>query len=263
MSGKSCQGRRFSARSDNIINGRGAVVGATLAAHMDVDKIGFTGSTATGREIMKAAASNLKNITIETRGKSPLVVFHDANKGAAFKYGHYGIMANARQVCTANCRIFVHEKVYDQFVSLFKERINSVSILGDPFDQKIWQGPLVSKAQCDRVLSFIESGKNEGAKAELGGERYTGYQGKGCFIQPTVFNKVREDMQIYCEEIFGPIATVTPFNEEAIRVANDTTYGLAASLFTEILRQHVWSRELSLPGAHAKRSTATSLGPLP
>lgn len=231
----------------NILNGRGAVAGAALAAHMDVDKIGFTGSTATGREIMKAAAGNLKNITIETGGKSPLIVFEDANLDAAVKYGHYGIMGNAGQVCTANSRIFVHENVYADFVTAFKKKTDTVSVLGDPFDNKTWQGPLVSKAQCDRVLSYIDSGKRQGAKIELGGKRYTGLQGKGYYVQPTVFADVREDMDIYREEIFGPVATIIPFatDDDAIRMANDTTYGLAAALFTEnVTRAHRVSRRL-------------------
>lgn len=231
----------------NIINGHGKVAGAALAAHIDVDKIAFTGSTVTGREIMKAAAGNLKNITIETGGKSPLIVFDDAKLEAAVKYGHYGIMGNSGQICTANSRIFVHEKVYDRFIELFKKKTLETSILGDPFDEKTWQGPQVSKAQYERVLSYVESGLQEGAKLELGGEPYKGLNGKGYFIKPTVFTNVREDMKVYREEIFGPFAVIKSFasDEEALRMANDTTYGLGAALFTEnITRAHKIARKL-------------------
>lgn len=231
----------------NIINGYGKSAGAALAGHMDVDKIAFTGSTVTGREIMKMASSNLKNITIETGGKSPLIVFEDAKLDAAVKYGHYGIFGNSGQICTANSRIFVHEKVYDKFLELFKKKIQEVSILGDPFDEKTWQGPQVSKAQYDRVLSYVQSGLDEGAHLETGGEPFKELNGKGYFVKPTVFSNIREDMKIYREEIFGPFAVIKSFSsdEDAIRMANDTAYGLAASLFTEnIARAHKVSKKL-------------------
>lgn len=232
----------------NIINGYGRTAGAALAGHMDVDKIAFTGSTATGKEIMKAASNNLKNITVETGGKSPLIVFEDAKLDAAVKYGHYGIMGNSGQICTANSRIFVHENVYDKFIELFKEKTLATSIIGNPFDEQTFQGPQVSKAQHERILSYIQSAKDEGAKLELGGEDGSkDFGGKGYYIKPTIFSNVDEDMTVYKEEIFGPFAVIKSFktDEEAIRMANDTSYGLAASLFTEnITRAHKVSRKL-------------------
>ncbi|KAK5048692.1 hypothetical protein LTR84_005784 [Exophiala bonariae] len=232
----------------NIINGYGKVAGNALAAHLDVDKIAFTGSTATGKEIMKAAATNLKNITVETGGKSPLIIFEDAKLDAAVKYGHYGIMGNSGQICTANSRIFVHEEVYDNFIELFKKKTLETSVLGDPFDEKTFQGPQVSKAQHERILSYVQSAKDEGAKLELGGEDGSAdFGGKGYYIKPTIFSNVTEDMTVYKEEIFGPFAVIKSFktDEEAIRMANGTTYGLAASLFTEnISRAHRVSRKL-------------------
>ncbi|KAK2930751.1 Aldehyde dehydrogenase, N-terminal [Fusarium oxysporum f. sp. vasinfectum] len=163
----------------NIVNGFGSKAGAALAAHMDVDKIAFTGSTATGRE--------------------------DADLNQAVKWSHYGIMANQGQICTATSRILVHEKVYHQFIELFKERVKSCKI-GNPYDSDTFQGPQVSKAQYERVLSFIESGKAEGATVALGGQPIA-VNGKGFFIEPTIFTDASDDMKIYREEIFGPDIT--------------------------------------------------------
>ncbi|CVL07050.1 aldehyde dehydrogenase (NAD+) [Fusarium proliferatum] len=229
----------------NIVNGFGKKAGAALAAHMDVDKIAFTGSTATGREVARLAASNLKEITIESGGKSPLLVFEDADLDQAVKWSHYGIMANQGQICTATSRILVHEKVYSQFIELFKERVKSCQI-GNPFDSDTFQGPQVSKAQYERVLSFIESGKAEGATVALGGQRTT-VNGKGFYIEPTIFIDASDDMQIYREEIFGPVAIISPFEteDEAVRRANDTIYGLGAAIFTQdITRAHLLANKI-------------------
>ncbi|KAH7219926.1 aldehyde dehydrogenase domain-containing protein [Fusarium oxysporum] len=224
----------------NIVNGFGSKAGAALAAHMDVDKIAFTGSTATGREVARLAASNLKEITIESGGKSPLLVFQDADLNQAVKWSHYGIMANQGQICTATSRILVHEKVYHQFIELFKERVKSCKI-GNPYDSDTFQGPQVSKAQYERVLSFIESGKAEGATVALGGQPIA-VNGKGFFIEPTIFTDASDDMKIYREEIFGPVAIISAFKteDEALRRANDTIYGLGAAIFTQdITRAHL------------------------
>ncbi|ORY19694.1 aldehyde dehydrogenase-like protein [Clohesyomyces aquaticus] len=219
----------------NILNGEGRKAGAALASHMDVDKIAFTGSTATGKEIMKMAAVNMKNITLETGGKSPLLVFDDADLDQAVKWSHIGIMYNQGQVCTATSRILVQEGVYDQFVKSFKEYVTQASIVGDPFKDDTFQGPQVTKTQFERVLSFIESAKSEGATLESGGEVYKDVGGKGFFISPTIFTNVKENMKVYREEVFGPFVVITSFKteEEAVAKANDTTYGLGAAVFTQ------------------------------
>ncbi|PWY86041.1 aldehyde dehydrogenase [Aspergillus heteromorphus CBS 117.55] len=226
----------------NILNGHGRVAGRALVTHPGVDKVAFTGSTMTGREIMKMAAGTLKNITLETGGKSPLVVFQDADLEQAAKWAHVGIMYNQGQVCTATSRILVHESVYDRFVALFKEVVASTSKVGDPFADDTFQGPQVTKAQYERVLSYIEAGKSEGATLAAGGEPFKNVgDGKGFFIAPTIFTNVKDNMRIYREEVFGPFVVIASFSteEEAVTRANDTTYGLGAALFTrDIERAH-------------------------
>lgn len=225
----------------NILNGRGPVAGAAIATHPDVDKVAFTGSTATGRQIMKMASINMKNITLETGGKSPLVVFEDAELDQAVKWAHIGIMSNMGQICTATSRILVQEKVYDEFVNAFKEQVKTVSKIGDPFSEDTFQGPQVTKTQYDRVLSYIESGKSEGATLSAGGQPFKSHNGKGFFIEPTVFTKVTDKMKIYREEVFGPFVVIASFKteEEALKMANDTTYGLGSAVFTQdITRAH-------------------------
>ena len=221
----------------NILNGVGKEAGAALASHLDVDKIAFTGSTATGRQIMKMAAVNMKNITLETGGKSPLLVFDDADLEQAVKWAHVGIMSNMGQICTATSRVLVQEGVYEKFVALFKEQVQTVSKVGDPFQEETFQGPQVTKAQYEKVLSYIESGKSEGATLATGGEAHKDVDGsgKGFFIAPTVFTDVRDDMKIYREEVFGPFVVIASFKseEEALRRANDTTYGLGSAVFTQ------------------------------
>lgn len=219
----------------NFVNGEGRTAGAALASHLDVDKIAFTGSTATGREIMKMAAINMKNITLETGGKSPLLVFDDANLDQAVKWAHIGIMYNQGQVCTATSRILVQEGIYDQFVEAFKEHVAKTSKVGNPFEDDTFQGPQVSKAQFEKVLNYVESGKSEGATLVAGGEAYKDVNGKGFFIEPTIFTNVKDDMKIYREEVFGPFVVISSFKteEEAVRRANDSTYGLGAAVFTQ------------------------------
>lgn len=221
----------------NILNGHGKEAGAAIASHLDIDKIAFTGSTATGRQIMKMAAINLKNITLETGGKSPLIVFADADLDQAVKWSHAGIMSNMGQICTATSRVLVEESIYDEFVKLFKEQVKEVSKVGDPFSDDTFQGPQVTKAQYEKVLGYIESGKSEGATLVTGGEAYKDVNGKGFFIAPTIFTHVTDNMKIYREEIFGPFVVISSFKteEEAIDRANDTTYGLGSAVFTENL----------------------------
>ncbi|GLB03126.1 mitochondrial aldehyde dehydrogenase [Aspergillus tubingensis] len=232
----------------NILNGFGRVAGSALVSHPGVDKVAFTGSTLTGREVMKLAAGTLKNITLETGGKSPLVVFSDADLDQAAKWAHAGIMYNQGQVCTATSRILVHESVYDKFVALFKEAVANTSKVGDPFADDTFQGPQVTKAQYDRVLSYIEAGKSEGATLVAGGEPFKNVgDGKGFFIAPTIFTDVKDNMRIYREEVFGPFVVISSFSEEdeAVRRANDTTYGLGAALFTkDIERAHRVASEI-------------------
>lgn len=224
----------------NIINGYGREAGAALVQHPKVDKIAFTGSTATGKEIMKMASATMKNITLETGGKSPLIVFEDADIESAATWSHTGIMANQGQVCIATSRILVHGSIYDRFVDLFKAKVKEISILGDPFDKTTFQGPQVTKAQYERVLGYINSAREEGATIMLGGEPAP-QNGKGFYIAPTVFTNVKPSMKIYREEIFGPCAAIVSFETEgeAIAMANDTTYGLGAAIFTkDLVRAH-------------------------
>jgi aldehyde dehydrogenase (NAD(P)+) len=173
----------------NIIPGLGHVAGKALAEHTDVDKIAFTGSTATGKAIMRSAASNLKNITLECGGKNPSIVFDDAELDQAAKWCHFGIMENQGQVCISTSRIYVQEGVYDEFVRKFVQATKEHDRVGDPFNKGTWQGPQVSKIQYDSVMSYIEAGKREGARLVYGGAR----QGEnGYFIQPTVFADVSQ-----------------------------------------------------------------------
>ncbi|KAI5927617.1 aldehyde dehydrogenase [Camillea tinctor] len=218
----------------NITNGYGRDAGQALASHLDIDKIAFTGSTVTGKQIMKTASVNMKNITLETGGKSPLLVFEDADLEQASKWAHVGIMSNQGQICTATSRILVQESIYDKFVERLREVIKTTSKVGDPFVEGTFQGPQVTKAQYDRVLSFVESGKSEGATLSGGGKPCP-LNGKGFFIEPTIFTNVKDNMKIYREEVFGPFVVVASFKTEkdAIRMANDTTYGLGAAVFSQ------------------------------
>ena len=226
----------------NVLNGYGKDAGAAIAAHLDIDKVAFTGSTVTGKQIMKTASVNMKNITLETGGKSPLLVFDDADLEQAAKWAHIGIMSNMGQICTATSRVLVQEGCYDKFVSIFKEVVKSTSKVGDPFAEDTFQGPQVTKAQYEKVLGFVESGKNEGATLAAGGVPYKNVgDGKGFFIEPTIFTDVKDSMKIYREEVFGPFVVIVSFKteEEALAKANDTTYGLGSAVFTrDVERAH-------------------------
>lgn len=218
----------------NVLSGFGKVAGAAISAHMDIDKVAFTGSTIVGRAIMKAAASsNLKKVTLELGGKSPNIVFNDADIEQTISWVNFGIYFNHGQCCCAGTRIFVQEGVYDKFLEAFKKRAIANKV-GDPFDEKTFQGPQVSQLQYDRIMGYIEDGKKEGATVEIGGERHGN---KGYFIQPTIFSNVNPDMKIMKEEIFGPVCAISKFKdeEEAIKLGNNTTYGLAAAVHTKDL----------------------------
>ena len=226
----------------NIINGHGAEAGAALAQHPNVDKIAFTGSTTTGQAIMKMASETMKNITLETGGKSPLIIFEDADLKSAAEWTHNGIMGNMGQNCTATSRVFIHENIYDEFLQIVLEYVAKHSQIGDPFDDSTLHGPQVSKAQYDRVLSYIKIAKDEGARIILGGKPAANRpNGKGFFIEPTVVSDVTPNMRIYREEIFGPVLAVIKFSseEQVLGMANDTIYGLGGAVFTrDITRAH-------------------------
>ena len=224
----------FPAGVINIISGFGKVAGAALSSHMGVDKIAFTGSTLVGRQIMKAAASsNLKKVTLELGGKSPNIVFNDADIENAISWVNFGIFFNHGQCCCAGSRIYVQSGIYDKFVESFKARALQNTV-GDPFASDTFQGPQVSQVQYDRIMSYIEAGKKEGATVETGGERHGT---KGYFIKPTIFSNVTEDMKIMQEEIFGPVCSIAKFEteEEVLKTANNSIYGLAAAVHTQNL----------------------------
>ncbi|KAJ5744932.1 aldehyde dehydrogenase domain-containing protein [Penicillium manginii] len=216
----------------NIINGYGQEAGAALTQH-PLDQ------PPRGAQIMKAAAPALKEVILETGGKSPLIVFDDADLDQAVKWSHIGIMANQGQICTATSRIFVQRTIYDKFLALFKERVRTASVVGSQWEPSTFQGPQVTRAQYDRVLHYIGLGKSEGATIETGGEAYPTPDGKGFFVQPTTFSNVKPSMKIYRDEIFGPVGCLLPFDteEDAIEYANDTLYGLGAAVFTQNLRR--------------------------
>lgn len=222
----------------NFINGYGREAGSALVEHPLVDKVAFTGSTITARSIMASAAKSLKNITLETGGKSPLLVFDDADLDQAVKWAHYGIMSNQGQICTATSRILVQRGIYDTFIAKYKEAVEKLSKVGNQWDEATFQGPQVSKAQYDRILSYVNVGKEEGATLLMGG---TGcpINDKGYFVKPTVFTDVKDSMRIYQEEVFGPFAVISTFDdeEEAISRANNSTYGLGSAIFTNDLRR--------------------------
>jgi aldehyde dehydrogenase (NAD+) len=219
----------------NVITGFGKVAGAAISAHMDIDKVAFTGSTVVGRQIMKAAAgSNLKKVTLELGGKSPNIVFADADLDEAIHWVNFGIYFNHGQACCAGSRIYVQEEIYDKFIQRFKERA-AQNAVGDPFAKDTFQGPQVSQLQFDRIMGYIEEGKKGGATIETGGNRKGD---KGYFIEPTIFSNVTEDMKIQQEEIFGPVCTISKFKtkEDVIKIGNNTSYGLAAAVHTTSLK---------------------------
>ncbi|KAM0492225.1 hypothetical protein ACHAP8_010088 [Fusarium lateritium] len=229
----------FPAGIINILNGPGGETGSSLVSHPLVDKVAFTGSTATGAKIMRTASEMLKNVTLETGGKSPLLVFDDADIEQAVNWSHFGIMSNQGQICTATSRILVQESIYDDFVQKFIQRVKTTSVVGNQWDKGVYQGPQVSKAQYDRVLEYIDIGITEGANLALGGQPSKVGKGKGFFIEPTVFADVKPSARIYREEIFGPVVVITKFKteEEAVDLANDTTYGLGSAVFTTDLER--------------------------
>jgi aldehyde dehydrogenase (NAD+) len=220
----------------NVLPGFGPTAGAAIACHMDVDKVAFTGSTEVGHLIMEAAArSNLKPVTLELGGKSPNIIFADADLDAAVEGAHMGLFSNQGQSCCAGSRVFVEESIYDQFLERSITRALR-RVVGDPFDPRTELGPLVDQAQFDKVMCYIQSGRSAGATLACGGSRIGN---RGYFIQPTVFADVQDDMQIAREEIFGPVMCVISFKnlDEVIDRANHTKYGLAAAVWTRDIKK--------------------------
>ena len=215
----------------NIVNGFGESAGAAIVAHPNVDKIAFTGSAAVGKIIVKSAADTLKRVTLELGGKSPNIFFPDADWEAAVDGALFGVFINQGEVCSAGSRILVEKKIYPKFVEAMTEKAKRIK-LGAPLERDTKMGPLVSKAQYDRVNSYLDLGKKE-AKVAIGGGRPKQFT-KGYYVEPTIFYDVANSARIAREEIFGPVASVIPFDgeSEAIRIANDTPYGLAAAVWT-------------------------------
>ncbi|MDP9271825.1 MAG: aldehyde dehydrogenase family protein [Chloroflexota bacterium] len=221
----------------NVITGPGGSAGAALAAHPGVGKVAFTGETTTGQEIMRLAANNVKKISLELGGKSPNIVFADADLEKFAASAPYAVFDNAGQDCCARTRIFVEASVHDRVVELFEAATRKVAV-GDPADEKTEMGSLVSERQRERVAGYVEIGRQEGAELVYGGEAPTGDPfDAGAYWMPTIFDGCRTDMRIVREEIFGPVVAIIPFTDEAdaVRQANDTPYGLSGS---------IWSRDI-------------------
>ncbi|MFM1651624.1 aldehyde dehydrogenase family protein [Brevibacillus sp. B_LB10_24] len=218
----------------NMVMGAGPTVGNELAESHDVDMISFTGGTVTGRSIMKAAAGNIKKISLELGGKSPNIVFADADFETAVDYALFAIFANQGQVCSAGSRLLLEESIHDRFIERLVERAGKIRV-GPGQEPSTEMGPLVSEAHMEKVLRYIELGKQEGARLVCGGNRITanGLE-QGYFVEPTIFVDTTPEMRVVQEEIFGPVLVVQKFKDEAeaIRLANDTAYGLAGGVFT-------------------------------
>ena len=224
----------FPPGSAQLVLGPGPTVGHALAASPLVDKIAFTGGTATGRKIQEAATGNLKKITLELGGKSPNILFADADFDVALEYALFGIYAGQGEVCSAGSRLLLQKSLADRFLPRLAEATNKI-IVGDGLDPATEMGPLISRSHMERVLGFIEAGKAEGAEVICGGQRLAeGRLRDGNFVAPTVFIKTHPKMRIVREEIFGPVLSVQLFEDEAeaVRLANDTIYGLAGGVFT-------------------------------
>ena len=219
----------------NLVMGSGSVVGQTIAESDDVDVVSFTGSTGVGKNIMQAATGNLKKVSLELGGKSPNIIFDDADLETAVDYALFGIFMGSGQVCSSGSRILVQEGIYDQFVAKYVEKAKGIKV-GPGNDESSQMGAIVSEKHMESILEYIRIGKEEGANLACGGSRIQrdGME-KGFFIEPTVFTDVTSDMKIVREEIFGPVVAIQKFKDEAeaIRIANDTEFGLAGAVFSE------------------------------
>lgn len=216
----------------NIVTGLGADAGEALVLEPEIDKISFTGSTRTGRRIMEMAARDLKRVGLELGGKSPIVIFDDVDLEHAVEWAAFGVFVNQGQVCSATSRVLLHESRAEAFLDRLKAFAEGIAV-GNGADKSVKMGPLINKAQYDKVTGYIEAGRKEGATLLTGGKRPVGLN-TGYFVEPTVFTDVRPEMTIWNEEIFGPVMSVMTFDreEEAIRLANDTPYGLAGAVLS-------------------------------
>jgi aldehyde dehydrogenase (NAD+) len=227
----------------NVVPGYGPTAGASIVKHPGVDKVAFTGEHRTAQIIMQDAAATLKRLTFELGGKSPNVIFADADLDAAVEGAHFGLFFNQGQCCCAGSRVFVEEKIHDKFVNKLIER-NKSRRLGDPFDANTEQGPQVDRAQFDKIMSYIDKGRDEGAQCLSGGNRFGD---RGYFVEPTVFDGVTDQMAIARDEIFGPVMSVLTFKDvdEVIKRGNDTQFGLAAAVWTrDISKAHRMAAQL-------------------
>ncbi len=228
----------------NIVNGYGETTGAALTGHPDVDKISFTGSVEVGKKIIEASAGNLKRVVLELGGKSPVLIFDDADMAQVILQAGVGAFAGSGQACVCGSRIYAQRGVYEQVVEGMAQFAKSLQ-LGGPQEEGSHIGPIISERQLEKVMGYIEEGKREGVEVVTGGNRLGR---RGYFVEPTVLTNVRSDMRLMREEIFGPVVAVVPFDdeEEAIAAANDTTYGLAGSIFTQdIARAHKLAKRVS------------------
>ncbi|MGV7960600.1 aldehyde dehydrogenase family protein [Photorhabdus tasmaniensis] len=219
----------------NIVTGRGSVVGQAILDHEDVEKVAFTGSTRVGYTVAEAAAKKLIPATLELGGKSANIIFPDANMKKAVKYAAKAILLNQGQACESGSRLFLHKDIHDEFLNSLKAEFESVRV-GDPLEKETQMGSQVSQEQMEKILSYVDIAKKEGATILTGGKRITGEgYDDGFFIQPTIITDVANEMQVAREEIFGPVLTVIPFSEEeeVIRMANDSDYGLAGAVWTQ------------------------------
>lgn len=237
----------------NVVTGYGHTTGEAMARHMDVDKIAFTGSIRTARGLLRASGeSNLKRLSLELGGKSPNIIFPDADLERAMKAAFWGIYANKGEVCSAGSRLLVHEKVYGEFVSKLAERARKMKV-GNPLDPTTEMGSQISQAQLDQILRYIQSGLDEGARLVCGGQRDTeGDKARGFFVKPTIFADVEPQMKIAQEEIFGPVLSALKFRdvEEAVEIANGTIYGLVSA---------VWTRDIGVAHRLAQQIKAGSV----
>jgi acyl-CoA reductase-like NAD-dependent aldehyde dehydrogenase len=217
----------------NVVTGGGGEVGDALARHPGVDKIAFTGSTEVGQTVMRAAVGTVKKVSMELGGKSPNIVFADADLKQAVRGAYWGIFLNSGQACQAGSRLLVQREVHEEFVSALVEMARA-SRVGDPLDENTQIGPMVDQAQLDTVLDYIDQGRTAGATLVAGGSRLAGSLADGLYVEPTIFDNAAPDHAISREEIFGPVLAVTPFDtpDEAVRLANDSPYGLASAVWS-------------------------------